>query len=1102
MASSPAVPELREAFVFPASYAQRRLWFLHQFESASPVYNIPSPLRLGFALNVEALRKSLDELVRRHESLRTTFTAVDGEPMQVVAPSRQVTLDITDLRSMPAAQREAEAQRLASFDALRPFSLAEGPLLRVSLVTLAEADHVLLVTMHHIVSDGWSMGVFLRELGALYNAFSAGWPSPLPEPRLQYADYSHWQRELLRGDVYTRHLEYWRTQLAGAPPRLELPTDRVRPLMQAHRGAGHLVTLDADLHERLRALGQRVGATPFMVMLAAFDVLLYRATGQEDLVVGTPIANRGRPELEGLIGFFVNTLVLRTQLSGALGFQDVLARVREVTLGAYAHQDIPFEKLVEELQPERNLGSNPLFQVMFSFQSAERPQGSASPGGPEAPRVPTTTSKFDLTLSVAEAPRGGAFALFEYDTELFEPETVTRMGSHFLALLHAIVLAPAQPISRLPLLGDEERRRLLVEWNDTTVSREEPGFLHRVIVAQAARTPEAVALMAGLERVTYRELVSRANQLARFLGRHGVGPEVRVGVCMERSPELLVALLGILQAGGAYVPLDPEYPSERLAFMLEDSAPAVLITQASLASTLPGTRARVLRLDTEWAEVAREQDSDPALPVHPAQLAYVIYTSGSTGRPKGAMNSHAGIANRLAWMRQTYRLDGRDRMLHKTPTSFDVSITELFWPLMTGATVVIAKPGGHRDPGYLIDLMAAERVTAAHFVPSMLRVLLEHRGVERCEALRQVIISGEAVTPDLEARFHARFRAELHNLYGPTEAAVEVSAWTCPATGSGGRVPIGKPIHNTRLFILDATLEPVPVGLPGELFIGGIGVGRGYLGRPELTAERFIPDPFSTDPGQRLYRTGDRARFRADGNIDFLGRLDDQEKIRGFRIELGEVEAALRSHPCVRHAVVMAREVTPGDKRLVAYVVGGPREDLPGALRRHLSRTLPEHMVPTAFVALEALPLLPNGKLDRRALPLPGELDTATRTAYVAPRGAVEEKLAHMFAELLGRARVGVHDNFFELGGHSLLATRVVSRIHDAYGVEVPLRRLFETPTVEALAKVVAEQGATPVASAIPKLERDTELADVAHLSDAEVSAMLEELAARGELAK
>jgi amino acid adenylation domain-containing protein len=1043
----------------PLSFAQERLWFLEQFAPGSSVYHIPAAVRLEGRLDTSALELALRALAQRHESLRTSFrAATGGEPAQVVAEQPDFQLLRTDLRAWPASDREPEARRLAGDETQRPFDLARGPLWRALLLRLGDEEHVLLLTMHHIISDGWSMGVLVRELAALYASCAAGAPAPLPELPMQYADYAVWQREFLRGAELERQLAYWRKQLAGAPPVLDLPTDRPRPPAQSFRGRTQTFALSHELSAALQALSRREGVTLFMTLLAAFQTLLARYSGQEDLVVGTPIAGRQRLETEGLIGLFVNTLVLRARLSGAQSFRALLQQVREVTLGAYAHQDVPFERLVEELQPERQLNRAPLFQVLFVLQNMPAPSLELPGLRLSATPADGATAKFDLTLAMQEMG-GRLVGALNYATDLFDDATAARLGTHFENLLRAVVAAPDQTLAALPLLAAGERQQLLGEWNDTRRDYALDGCVHELFEAQAARTPDADALVYEDERLTYAELDARANQLAHHLMSLGVGPEARVGVLLERSPEMVVALLGVLKAGGAYVPLDPEYPRERLVYMAEDAGLAVLLTQARLATELPPGATQVVCLDLEWAAIATQPTQAPGVSVSADNLAYVIYTSGSTGRPKGAMLQHRGVCNRLLWMQDEYHLTAADRVLQKTPFSFDVSVWEFFWPLMTGAQLVLARPGGHQDAAYLVALIVERGITVLHFVPSMLQVFLLAERVESCRSLRLVVCSGEALPFELQERFFARLAAELHNLYGPTEASVDVSYWACRRADGATSVPIGRPIANTQLYILDKRLQPVPLGVAGELYIGGVSLARGYLNRSDLTAERFIPDPFSGVPGARLYRTGDLTRYRPDASIEYLGRLDHQVKVRGFRIELGEVEAALVEHAGVRAAIVLARADGAGPARLVAYVVGAMAE--PGhvsELRARLRARLPEYMIPSVFVCLDELPLTPNGKVDRRALPEPGHDRPELARRFVEPRNEVEAGVAAMWAELLRVERVGVEDNFFELGGHSLLATQVVSRVREAFGVELPLRGLFEEPTVAGLAVAILQK--------------------------------------------
>jgi amino acid adenylation domain-containing protein/non-ribosomal peptide synthase protein (TIGR01720 family) len=1042
----------RPAGVEPAlSFAQQRLWFLDQMDAGS-AYTSSWAGRLAGPLDARALESSLDEVVRRHEALRTVFPAVDGRPSQRVQTELRIPLARVDLRGRAEVDRAKAASEWAIEEAQHRFDLALGPLLRASLLELGEDDHALVLTLHHIVTDGWSMEVLVGELAVLYEAFTRGAPSPLPELPVQYADFAHWQRSWLQGEVLEEQLSYWRRRLAGRLPVLELPTDRPRPPVRTYRGGTHTLVFPRAFAGNVHALGQREGVTLFMTLAAALQVLLQRYTGQDDLLIGFSVANRNRAELEGLIGFFVNNLVLRTDLSGDPSFRELLARVKEGALEAYDHQDLPFEKLVEELHPDRDLAQNPIFQVMLDVQNAARKELRLSGLTLTPIEIDARAARFDLDIHFFQGGEDVG-AVFHYDTDLFDATTIARMATHYQTLLQGAAEDPERRVSELPILTAAERDQVLVEWNATARQYPREATLAALFEAQVERTPEAVAVSFEESRLTYGELNRQANRLAHHLVSLGVGPEVPVGICVERSLEMVVGLLGILKAGGAYVPIDPTYPEDRLAFMLADADVPVLLTQEHLSAGLPAHRARVIHLDRIDESIARASDANPAIPVDPRNLAYVIYTSGSTGRPKGAMNSHAGICNRLFWMQEAYGLGASDRVLQKTPFSFDVSVWEFFWPLMAGARLVVAKPAGHQDPAYLAGLVRDEEITTVHFVPSMLAVFLEDAAVAHLKSLRRVICSGEALSYDLQQRFFARIDAPLFNLYGPTEAAVDVTQWACRRGDPRPVVPIGAPIANTRTYVLDQWMRPVPAGVPGELFLGGVQVGRGYHHRPDLTAERFVPDPFSAEPGQRLYRTGDLVRYLADGQIDFLGRMDHQVKIRGFRIELGEIESVLAQDAGVRDVVVVARKDDRGDTRLVAYVVGlGGAEMSVAQLRRHAQERLPPYMVPASFVVLDEMPLGPSGKVDRRALPDPEGVGIERERPFVAPRTAVEREVAGIWKEILRADDVGVHDSFFELGGHSLLVTQLVSRLLKTFGVEVPLRAVFQAPTVAELA--------------------------------------------------
>jgi amino acid adenylation domain-containing protein len=1046
------------------SWAQQRLWFIDQLEGDRGVYHIQVGVRLRGWLDQEALRKALSAQIRRHEVLRTVFVSEGGVPTQEIAPTGHFVLTEIDLSSGAEMDREVQVRLQKIEEAQGKFDLRTGPLIRGRLLRLQAEEHILLVRMHHIVSDGWSIGVFLRELAELYGAYREGRSDPLDPLPIQYADYTQWQRQWLLGEALEKQLSYWRASLEGAPPQMELPTDHPRPTVQSYRGENVEISLGAQLSSELKALAQRCEMTLFMVLYAGWAILLSRLSNQEDVVVGTPVANRQRPELEALVGFFVNTLVLRVAARGDFSLQRFLKQVKQVTLEAYDHQDLPFEKVVEALHPQRSLSRNPLFQIMITLQNAQNSVGQWIGLQANLEEGVHQLSKFDFELTLEE--RGAEIAgNVTYATDLFNRETIERWIGCFKVLLRGMTDEVESRLSDLPILPEGERRQVVEVFNTTEVKYPQRELIHELFEAQVERTPDAVAVVYEEQVLTYSEINGRANQLARYLRSKGVGPDQLVAICVERSVEMVVGLLGILKAGGAYVPLDPNYPTERLQYMLEDSAPKILLTQGQLRQKLPGVTAEVIALDDEWRRIAQSavdnlQASTQNLGSH--HLAYVIYTSGSTGQPKGAMNEHRGVVNRLRWMQEQYRLGFQDRVLQKTPFTFDVSVWEFFWTLMSGARLIIARPEGHKDPTYLRKLIEETDITTLHFVPSMLQIFLDQHPSGGCPSLRHIVCSGEELPAMLQRKCLERLpHASLSNLYGPTEAAVDVTAWECRPEDREPRVPIGRPISNIQMYLLDSYSKPVPIGVSGEIHIGGVGVGRGYLNRPELTAERYLPDPFSADPRARLYKTGDLGRWRADGAIEYLGRNDHQVKIRGFRIELGEIEAQLARHALVKEAVVIAREDIPGEKRLVAYVIAhdpSGAEAVPSveALRVHLKTTLPEYMVPGAFVMLERLPLSANGKLDRRALPAP-DLGAYVSRQFEAPQGELEEILAGIWQGLLRVERVGRQDNFFELGGHSLLIVQMMEQLRRV-GLSAEVRRVFESPTLADLAGALTRE--------------------------------------------
>ena len=1072
----------QELYIFPTSFAQQRLWFLDQFEPGSPFYNIPTAVRIKGTLDIAALQDTIDEIVYRHESLRTTFDKENNEPVQVIHPDMECPLEIIDLRSLEKEEREAEGQRLALNEARTPFDLQKGPLFRSRLIRLQDDEAIMLVTMHHIISDGWSIGVFMREVALIYDAFTRDQDVPLPELPIQYADFSKWQRDWLQGEVLEKQLNYWKETLGPVTPVLELPTDKPRPAIQSSRGANFHHRIPRELYEQIIALSRREGVTPFMSLLAVFNILLYRYSGQEDICVGTPIANRTQSETEGLIGFFVNTLVLRTDLSGNPTFSELLQRTRKRTLESYAHQDVPFEMLVEVLQPERSMSHSPLFQVMFILQNATGGAMGADNTAAvssiqmEQIEVDAGTATFDITVSLADQTRG-LLASVEYCTDLFEQETIERFIRQYENLLAAVAAHPQSRISDLSVLSEQERHLILKEWNRSAVHYNWQRCMHHLVEEQVRRQPAAVAVAIDGAHITYEQLNRRANQLARHLRSLGVGAEVPVGISLEKSPDLMVAVLAVLKAGGGYVPMDPDYPPERLAYMIEDSATPVLITHGSLVERLPQSAAKFICLDREQETLEQYEADNPDVPLNPQNMAYMIYTSGTTGQAKGTVISHQSWVNSYYAWEEAYELKTRCRShLQMANFSFDVFAGDTIRALCSGGKLTLIPRETLLNAEKLYREMLREEVTIAEFVPAVLRNLtsyLDEIGKD-LSFMRCLIAGSDAWYVGEYRRFleYGGSATRLINSFGLTEAAIdstyfEASKLDLPADRN---VPIGRPFANMQIYIVDSHLNPQPIGVPGEICVGGAGVARGYHGRPALTAEKFIPDPFGEQAGARMYRTGDKGKFLPDGNIEFMGRIDFQVKLRGFRIELGEIESALARHPAIDHGVVIVREDSPGDKRLVAYYTL-EQEPAPGlsALKSFLLEKLPDYMIPNAFVRLDKIPLTPNGKVDRKALPKPAEKDYGSGESYVAPRNETEEKMAAVWGEVLGLEKVGINSNFFDLGGHSLLATQLISRVREAFDLDIPLRSIFEYPTVAGLAeKIEITQRGTPTVQAPP----------------------------------
>ncbi|MBD2483967.1 non-ribosomal peptide synthetase [Planktothrix sp. FACHB-1365] len=1054
----------------PLSFAQARLWFLDQLQPESAFYNIPHIFRLHGQLNIKILENSLNEIIRRHEALRTNFTTNDGNPVQIIRPYLHLELLILNVLDLSDEARESEAQRLVNQFANQPFNLQNEPLIRSYLLQLGEQDYIFLLVLHHIVADGWSMEILERELSTIYTALCNHQAPALPELPIQYADFSVWQRDWLAGEIFQRQLNYWQQQLQGIPSLLELPTDRPRPAIQTYRGAHQSFQLSTELSEAIISLSKRMSVTPFMLLLAAFQTLLYRYTGQDDIVVGTPIANRHYRDIEGLIGFFVNTLALRANnLSLNPSFEDLLSQVREVTLGAYAHQDMPFEELVEALQPERSLSYSPIFQVMFGVENESifnfsLPELKVSPITAE-----TRSAKFDLDLSIQNTPKGW-IGIWEYNTDLFDGTTIARMTEHFQTLLAGIVTNPKTLISELPLLTATQQHQLLVKWNYTQKDYPFEKCIHRLFQEQVKLTPDAVAVVIEGEQLTYRELNARANQLAHYLQTFGVKAEVLVGICIERSLEMVVGLLGILKAGGAYVPIDPAYPSERKAFILEDTSVPVVLTQFRFVESLPQHQARVVCLDCDWEEISQYSEENPINKVTPDNLVYVIYTSGSTGQPKGVLIEHQALVNHSVSIAKHYDLQVTDRVLQFASISFDVAAEELFPTWISGGTVVLRPGSTPPTIAEFQELINREKLTVLNLPASYWQEwvsVLENSEIQLPSSLRLVVVGNEKVLPDKLINWQKIVgnRIRWINAYGLTETTItstiyEPDIWKEKNSADIKTVPIGRPISNTQIYVLDAHLQPVPIGVPGELHIGGAGLARGYLNRPNLTAEKFISNPFSSNSKARLYKTGDKVRYLPDGNIEYLGRLDNQVKIRGFRIELGEIETVLNSHPAVQEAVVIQREDIPEQKRLVAYLVAKQRNKDSGNLsvqniRAFISSYLPDYMIPSAFVTIPALPLTPNGKVDRRQLPVPTENPSGMIELKSAPSSPTEILVSQIWAELLGLKQVGVNNNFFELGGNSLLVIRLLSQLHQVCGVDIPIHRLFEFPTVAGIAQLI-----------------------------------------------
>jgi surfactin family lipopeptide synthetase A len=1054
---SPTIQPVSRDQNLPLSFSQQRLWFLNELEGGeSTAYNWPAPaIGLTGKLDPQILIQTISEIVRRHEVLRTNFININGEIVQKIQPPRLLDIPIIDLQLYSEAEQAIAVKEFAAAERAKPFDLQNGEIFRCQLLCLSETYHILVLAVHHIAADGWFMGIFLRELVSIYEALLQSNPSPLPELPIQYADFAAWQRNWLQGEVLERHLNYWRQQLADIPPLLELPTDRSRPPMQTFQGSKVTFQLSLSLTQQLKRLGQQNGSTLFMTLLTAFAVLLSRYCGQPDIVIGSPIANRDRAEVENLLGFFVNNLVLRIQIQQNPSFQDLLAQVKKIALDAYDHQNLPFEKLVEALQPERNLSYHPLFQVMFILQNSPSGQLQMQNLKLSSFEIESSTTQLDLTLEIFDSINGLA-GRFEYNTDLFARATITRMVEHFQNLLEAIATNPQQKVNQIPLLSKPEQQQILIDWNNTSVNYSKDICFHKLIELQVEHTPDAIAVTYEDQKLTYQELNQRANQLAHHLLAIGIQPEQLVGICVERSLDMLVGLLGILKAGAAYVPIDPSYPRDRIEYMLSDSQAQILVTQNSL---IPQEYSGlIISLDGDSGKLTQQVIRNPDVLINANQLAYVIYTSGSTGKPKGVQVLHKGVTNFLLSMQNIPILSPDDVLVAVTTICFDIAVLELYLPLIVGAQLIIASREFARDAMQLQKLISNAKATCMQATPSTWRMLLEigWQGVKEFK----VLCGGENLPLPLAQELASK-NGNVWNLYGPTEATVWATISRIKLEDD--KVTIGKPLANTQLYVLDGQLQPVPIGVAGELHIGGVQVARGYLHRPDLTSERFIADPFSTDPDARLYKTGDRVRYLADGAIEYLGRIDFQVKLRGFRIELGEIEAALSQHPAVNQAIVIVDHQQSGSDRLLAYIICNSGVEVSiSELRSFLKENLPEYMVPASFEILESFPLTQNGKIDRRALPKPTQpknLQDITSDDY--PQDELELRIAQVWQSLLDTKSFSTHDNFFEVGGHSLLAIRLSAQLEEVVGYPVPIMSIFQSPTITALANLF-RKGWTP----------------------------------------
>jgi amino acid adenylation domain-containing protein len=1084
------------------SFQQQRLWFLDQLEPGTIAYNLPRAIRLSGSLDPATLGKALQSVISRHESLRTIFTSLDGEPEQIVLSDLPFELPTVDLRALPNADREQAALRIAAEEARKPFDLSRGPLLRAKLLRLGHEDHILILVMHHIITDGWSMSVLFKEVGELYASFAAGRKPKLPELSLQYSAFSIWQRQSVTGDFLTDQLNHWKKKLQGAETVLQLPTDRPRPAVHSGRGNNVRFELSFETNESLKALAKGEGSTLFMALLALFQLLLWRYTSQSSILVGTPTAGRNEVELENLIGFFANTLILRADPAAEDSFRQLLRQARASTLEALAHQVVPFEKLVEALRPDRTINRNPLFQVMFVFQNFPRQKLELAGLVLEEIEFESGLIKFDLTLEIIDL--GSLHCTFEYDSDLYDASTIQRMTGHFARLVEGAIAAPDDKIAKLPLLTATEIQQL-AEWNETGSDYSHELSIHAAFEEQAARSPEKTALICEEKRLSYRELNQLANRLARSLIRRGVKPATLVGVSQKRSLEMVITLLGILKTGAAYVPLDPSYPEQRVRFLVEDSQVHFVVTSREFADSFRKREVDIIEFDLESLSAEEEDATNPSLALAAENRAYVIYTSGSSGIPKGVQGTHQASMNRFAWMWKTYPFMEGEICCQKTALGFVDSVWEIFGPLLGGITSVILPYEAVVDPELMVQLLAKYEVTRIVLVPSLLRVVLD--GAEDLQGklpkLRLWSCSGEVLAADLVKRFGEKLPdATLLNIYGSSEVGADVTWHEITSRHGDAPVPIGRPISNVQIHILDPYMNHVPVGVPGELYVAGDCLALGYWRRPDLDAERFITHQFEPDNPIRLFKTGDLGRYLPNGEIQYIGRIDNQVKINGILVELGEIEVVLATHPTVRDVVVVLDDWL-GQKRLGAYVTVRPgmHPDV-DELRRFLKFRLPDYMIPSEYLIVEAFPLLPSGKVDRKTLASRAAARPIGERCYIAPQTPTQESLASIWRNVLGPEQVGITDNFFEMGGHSLMAMQVVARIRRVFDVEIPIRSLFEDPTIKGLANNVEEARAKGIRASAPiaprtktaSLDRGAILTQLDKLSEGELRELLKQV--------